>query len=83
MFYNKKLQKGWINATTMQAARNVRITSNIIAHHIAAEHVSAATLINSEAPISLLKHSKLHPQDKVVWDKVYAEEYNGLVTLDT
>ena len=83
MAYNKKIMPGWINATTMTAARNVRITSNIIAHHITAKHVSAASLVNSEAPISLLKHSKLHPKDKMIWDRAYAEEYNGLVTLDT
>ena len=67
----------------MQSAQNVRVTSNIIAHHIIARHVSAADLIHAEAPISLLKHSKLHPKDKIIWDQSYAEEYNGLVVLYT
>ena len=83
MAHNQKLLQGWVNSKRAQIARHVRITSNILAHHISARHISAKDLINHEAPISLLKHSKLHPKDKLIWDQSYAEEYRGLQSLDT
>ena len=83
MSHNKKLFQGWINASRAITARHIRITSNILAHHIAARHVSAKDLLHIETPISLLKHSKLHPADKIIWDKSYQEEYRGLESLDT
>jgi hypothetical protein len=35
-----------------------------------------------EAP-TLLKHHKLHPDDKKTWDEAYCQEYQGLVDIDT
>ena len=83
MVHNKKLLKGWINSKRALTARHVRITSNILTHKIVARHISAKELISHEAPISLLKHSKLHPHDKQIWDKSYEEEYRGLQSLET
>ena len=77
MAHNQKLFQGWMNHRRAQAAQNVRMTSNILSHHIHTRLVSATSLINNETPISLLRHSKLHPNDKLIWDKSYAEEYNG------
>ena len=54
MAHNKKLLEGWINTRQAFTARQIRITSNIIAHHIVARHVSAKELVNVETPISLL-----------------------------
>ena len=34
-------------------------------------------------PTSLLKHIKLLPKDKQIWDASYREEYEGLMSLDT
>ena len=79
---NKKLFKGWINSTQATAARHVRMTSNVIAHQIIARKVSARNLHKLEAP-TLLNHCKLHPEDKETWDQSYAQEYNGLVDIDT
>ena len=44
--------------------------------------VSAKNLNVLEAP-TLLKHYKLHPDDKKTWDESYQEEYQGLVDIDT
>ena len=83
MVHNQKLRQGWVNTNTAQAIRNVRITSNVIAHMIAARHISAKDLHQMVPPTSLLKHAKLHPHDKTIWDASYREEYEGLVSLDT
>ena len=83
MIHNSKLFKGWINTAQTMMARHARITSNVLSHMITAKHVSAKDLINMESPLSLLKHKKLHPNDQRIWDESYAEEYNGLQSLDT
>ena len=53
-----------------------------ISHKIFSRHVSAKKIHLLEAP-SLLKHDKLYPDDKLVWDSAYHEEYQGLVDIDT
>ena len=83
MYHNQKLFKGWVNTRQAATARTIRLTSNVLSHMITARHVSAKDLINMEAPLSLLKHSKLHPNDKRTWDESYKEEYDGLKNLDT
>lgn len=35
-----------------------------------------------DAP-TLLKHAKLNPNDKLIWDSAYCEEYEGLEKIDT
>jgi hypothetical protein len=35
-----------------------------------------------DAP-TLLKHEKLHPNNKKIWDSAYLEEYKGLEDIDT
>jgi hypothetical protein len=35
-----------------------------------------------DAP-TLLKHEKLHPNDRTFWDSAYQEEYQGLEDIDT
>jgi hypothetical protein len=35
-----------------------------------------------DAP-TLLKHEKLHPNNKTIWDSAYQEEYQGLEDIDT
>ena len=44
--------------------------------------VTAKNLHKMEAP-TLLKHHKLHPDDKETWDEAYRQEYQGLVDIDT
>jgi hypothetical protein len=44
-------------------------------------HVSTPGLISLVAPSSLKNHSKLEPNDKLVWDSAYDEEFDGLVSL--
>ena len=82
MINNKKLFRGWRTDHFVKTARRVRLTSNLIAHQIMARKVSAKDLHLLEAP-SLLKHNKLHPNDKKIWDNSYKEEYQGLVDIDT
>ena len=83
MIHNSKLFPGWVNTRHTVMARNGRMTSNVLAHMISAKHVSAKDLIKMETPLSLLQHKKLHPKDKKIWDASYAEEYQGLQSLDT
>ena len=82
MIENKRLFEGWKPSRMVLSARNVRVTSNLIAHMIVNRKVSAKNLQIMEAP-TLLKHSKLHPDDKKIWDDSYREEYQGLVDIDT
>ena len=82
MVNNKKLFCGWRNTQTVLTARHVRASSNIIAHRIAARHVSATTLDLLQAP-TLTKHNKLSQNDKLLWDAAYKEEYEGLLRLGT
>ena len=77
MVTNKKLFQGWKSMATVISARHVRATSNIMARH-----VSAATLKVLDAP-TLLKHHKLDPHDRELWDAAYDEEFNGLQQLQT
>lgn len=35
-----------------------------------------------QAP-TLLKHHKLHEDDKITWDEAYRQEYQGLVDIET
>ena len=83
MYENKKLFRGWINSRHATIARHVQLTSNILAHQIYAKKVSAKDLIDMTAPASLLKHAKLHPHDKSIWDASYGDEYYGLKDLET
>jgi deoxyuridine 5'-triphosphate nucleotidohydrolase len=82
MIANKKLFKGWINSTRAITARRLRATSNLLSHLIINRKVSAANLHLLEAP-TLLKHYKLHPDDKITWDEAYRQEYEGLMDIDT
>ena len=82
LIHNKKLCKGWVNTSTMIAARQARMTSNVLARMIKLRKVSAANLRNLEAP-TLLQHHKLHPEDKKTWDESYAQEYHRLESIDT
>ena len=77
MVTNKKLFNGWKSRKTVLTARHVRAVSNLIARH-----VSATTLNVLEAP-SLLRHSRINPQDRKLWDAAYKEEYDGLCKLNT
>ena len=45
--------------------------------------ISADGLSIDKAPASLHHHSRLPPQDKILWDAAYAEEFNGLRDLGT
>ena len=82
MVQNKKLFKGWKPHSVVSTARRVRTTSNLIAGLIFNRKVSAKDLHLMQAP-TLLKHSKLHPEDKDTWDEAYRQEYQGLVDIDT
>lgn len=82
MVANKKIFKGWIQSARAITARRSRATSNLIANLIINRKVSAKNLHVLQAP-TLLKHHKLHPEDKKTWDAAYNEEYNGLVDIDT
>jgi hypothetical protein len=46
-------------------------------------HVSAHGLKSLLAPTSLKSHSSLDPEDKIIWDAAYDEEYDGLESLPT
>jgi hypothetical protein len=46
-------------------------------------HVSAHGLKSLLAPTSLKHHAKMDPNDKLVWDAAYDEEYDGLKSLPT
>jgi hypothetical protein len=46
-------------------------------------HISAHGLKSLIAPTSLKSHRSLDPDDKVIWDAAYAEEYDGLESLPT
>ena len=83
MYHNKKLFRGWVNTRQAHAARQVRLSSNIISHMVKARHVSAKDLTEFKTPNSLLQHAKLIPGDKSIWDKSYTEEYEGLQALQT
>ena len=80
---NKKLFQGWLARQRVLAARIARSTSNMLAHLIYCRKVSASSLINMNAPTSLLKHHIMHPSDKITWDASYKSEYDGLVDIDT
>ena len=82
MLHNQKIFKGWVNTKQAESARQVRMTSNILSHLICSRHVSAKDLIQMQAPLSLLKHAQLHPNDRIIWDESYKEEYYGLKNLD-
>jgi hypothetical protein len=53
-----------------------------VANLIINKKVSAKNLHLLQAP-TLLKHHKLHPEDKATWDEVYKQEYEGLADIDT
>lgn len=82
MIENKKLFKGWITSDKVVTARYARATSNLLAGLIILRKVSTKNLHLMQAP-TLLKHYKLHPEDKKTWDAAYAEEYQGLLDIDT
>ena len=44
-------------------------------------HVSAHGLQSLIAPTSLKHHSKMDPEDKIIWDSAYDEEYGDLVRV--
>jgi hypothetical protein len=46
-------------------------------------HVSAHGLNSLVAPTSLQHHKSMHPDDKIIWDDAYNEEYDGLISLPT
>jgi hypothetical protein len=46
-------------------------------------HVSVHGLKSLIAPSSLRSHQKLDPSDKLIWDAVYNEEFDGLESLPT
>jgi len=46
-------------------------------------HVSAHGLKNLLAPTSLKSHQSMDPDDKMIWDAAYDEEYDGLESLPT
>jgi hypothetical protein len=46
-------------------------------------HISAHGLKSLLAPASLKSHSNLNPEDKLIWDAAYDEEYDGLESLPT
>lgn len=71
-----------MNASTIIAARRIKATANLVAGLIVTKKVSAATLHDKTAP-TLLNHHKLHPTDKLIWDRSYDDEYDGLVNIDT
>ena len=82
LVYNKKLFSGWRSRSFVLTARQVRATSNVIASTIYSRKVSAEGLNLMQAP-TLLKHHKLHPDDKSIWDAAYKSEYDGLKNIDT
>ena len=82
LVHNKKLFSGWKSRTFVLTARQVRATSNVIASTIFSRKVSAQGLNLMQAP-TLLKHHKLHPDDKAIWDEAYKSEYDGLRDIDT
>jgi hypothetical protein len=47
------------------------------------QHVSAHGLKSLLAPSSLKHHSSMHPEDKIIWDEAYSEEYDGLASVPT
>ena len=77
MVTNKKLFNGWKTMKHVLTARYLRATSNLLA-----KHVSATGLNVLQAP-SLLRHHKLNPNDRKLWDAAYKEEYDGLTALET
>ena len=79
---NKKLFKGWVATAKAMTARRVSATSNLVAGLIINKKVSAKDLHLMEAP-TLLKHHKLHSDDRKTWDESYRQEYQGLVDIDT
>ena len=82
LVHNRKLFHGWQSRASVLNARQVRATSNVLASTIFARKVSAKNLNLMQAP-TLLKHHKLHPEDKEIWDEAYKDEYDGLKNIDT
>ena len=73
---SKQLIPGFQRKQFIQQQQQLHSTTNILALH-----VSATSLHSHLAPQSLRRHNALHPDDKIIWDKAYAEEYHGLQEL--
>jgi deoxyuridine 5'-triphosphate nucleotidohydrolase len=82
MVNNRKLFEGWKSRSHVISARNVRATSNVLAHMISTRKVSAQNLKLMQAP-TLLKHHTLDPDDQVIWNEAYKSEYEGLESIET
>jgi hypothetical protein len=73
-----QLFRGHAKFRTVYNARNqVSLTSCVL------RHVSAHGLKSLIAPTSLKSHSTMHPDDQIIWNDAYNEEYDGLVSLPT
>ena len=70
------LVKGFQRKSTIIQQQQLHQSSDIVALH-----VSATNLHSPNAPPSLKYHNTLHPDDKATWDEAYAEEYNGLQSI--
>jgi hypothetical protein len=79
---NKKLFKGWIQSARAITTHRVQATSNLIANLIVNRKVSTCNLHLLQAP-TLLKHHRLHLQDKATWDEAYKQEYESLADINT
>jgi len=69
---NMQVIKGYIPLSKLALYRQ-----NHGLHTIVGRHVSAANLHSLDPP-TLVKHTRLQPNDKKIWDAAYNEEYDGL-----
>ena len=73
-----QLFNGWRTIRTVGIARRMSLLTTAICRK-----VHASKLDIKSAPASLLRHNRLSPNDRILWDASYAEEYNGLRDLNT
>jgi hypothetical protein len=64
-------------ARVYQARHQVQLRDSLL------RHVLAHGLESLITPASLKHHSTLSPQDKLIWDAAYDEEYDGLAGIPT
>ena len=82
MIINKILICGWNNACQVVASHHMYFTSNILAQMIISQKIGATNLLQLKDP-ALQSHHKLYPEEKAMQDASFAQEYNGIVDINT
>mmetsp|Transcript_12968 Transcript_12968/g.18518 ORF Transcript_12968/g.18518 Transcript_12968/m.18518 type:complete len:610 (-) Transcript_12968:168-1997(-) len=83
MIQRKQLHRGWVSCAKVINARLTKSLQHYVSWQFKCRKVNTSSLHNLQSPTSLLKHNLLHPDDKVIWDKAYYEELQGLEKTGT